>query len=489
MRVFFIFLVFACSVSGIHAQTNPVIKAPLPNELAEISGMIHLNGKLYGIEDSGNDPILYEFDSTSEATAKTISKTITLEANNSDWEDITHDGTYIYIADIGNNNGNKSVLRFYKFPIQAVEDIEAPGGTIPAEQIETINFTYSDYTNSRAFDCEAVFYHNGYLHLFTKNWIAPVNTVHYRLQVPSTPTGATLIAERLEEFDTDDILITGATMLNDKIVALLGYNDRAVYNFTTACALWLITGFDDINNIFSSEAGKEKINLGLAASVGQLESITAVSQTRVLLANENTLGIIPQRLYGLDLNINSELLPFGINKFTSRLTDNSVLLTWQYNEPGNVYFEIEAADKANGNYSYMGRVNTIAQDGNYSFADNNFDDASVKYYRIKLVKPDGRAYYSNTIQVKKDNSKMFNLLAMPSPFSSNINISFYSDTDQTVQLSIADVYGRPVKAQQLQINRGKYTFAWDGLNGLSSGVYFITARTSKDVFVRKVLKQ
>ncbi|MBX2923094.1 MAG: T9SS type A sorting domain-containing protein [Chitinophagaceae bacterium] len=486
MRSLFTFLLFVCSVSLLQAQNaTPIVKATLPPEMEEISGMIHLNGKLYGHEDSQNDPIIYEFDSTNGA----ITKTITLGVTNSDWEDITHDGTYIYVADIGNNTGEKSVLKFYKFPIQAIEDIEGDAGTIPSEQIETIKFTYSDYAPSKAFDCEAVFYHDGYLHLFTKNWIAPVNTVHYRLQVPAAPTGATLIAERLEEFDTQDILVTGATLMNDRIVALLGYNDRAVYGLSTACALWLITGFDDMNSIFSAEADKEKIDLGFAASLGQLESITAVSQTRVLLANENTLGIVPQRLYGLNLEIDQELLPFGINNFTTRLTDNQVLLTWEYNEPGTAYFEVEAANAANGPYSYLGRVNSNASGAAYSFTDNDLSNVSVKYYRIKVGTPDGKIYYSRTLQVKKDDSKMFNLQVMPSPFTSSFNISFYSDTDQAIQLSIADLHGRPVKARHLQINRGKYNFAWDGLHGLSSGVYLITVRTKKDVFVRKVLKQ
>ncbi|MBX3254514.1 MAG: T9SS type A sorting domain-containing protein [Chitinophagaceae bacterium] len=488
MRSLFTFLLFVCSVSLIHAQNaTPVTKATLPPELEEISGMIHLNGKLYGHADSQNDPIIYEFDSTSGA----VTKTITLGVTNSDWEDITHDGTYIYVADIGNNNGTKSVLRFYKFPIQAIEDITGDAGTIPLEQIETIKFTYSDYVSSKAFDCEAVFYHDGYLHLFTKNWIAPVNTVHYRLQVPAAPTGATLIAERLEEFDTQDILVTGATLMNDRIVALLGYNDRAVYGFSTACAMWLIQGFDDINNIFSEQSNKQKINLGFAASLGQLESITAVSQTRVLLANENTLGIVPQRLYGLNLDgfISQELLPFGINNFTSRLTDNQVLLIWEYNEPGAAYFEVEAAKATDGSYSFLGRVYSNALNDIYTFTDNSLGDATVKYYRIKLVTPDGKAYYSKTLQVKKDDSKMFNLLAMPSPFTSSLHVSFYSDTDQVVRLSIVDMHGRAVSTRQLQTGRGRYHFSLDELQGLGKGVYFLTARTKKDLFVRKIMKQ
>ena len=33
---------------------------------------------------------------------------------NVDWEDITQDETHIYIADFGNNNGNRTDLKIYK---------------------------------------------------------------------------------------------------------------------------------------------------------------------------------------------------------------------------------------------------------------------------------------------------------------------------------------------------------------------------------------
>ncbi|MGN6493644.1 MAG: T9SS type A sorting domain-containing protein [Agriterribacter sp.] len=497
MRLIFTLLFIISAVSFVNAQSvTPTTKATLPNELEEISGMIHLNGKLYGVEDGGNTATIYEFDSTSGA----ISKAVTLGVTNSDWEELTHDGTNIYVADIGNNNGTKSVLKFYKFPIQAINDIAGTTGTIPAEDIETINFTYSDYFSSRKFDCEAVFYHNGYLHLFTKDWVSSDTTVHYRLQVPTTPTASTLIAERLESFYTNDVLVTGATLMNNQILALLGYNDPAIYQAATRCSIWLLTGFTDINNIFTTATDSVKIDLGLAGtfpianSRGQLESITAVSQTRVLLASEMSEAnaiVFPQRLFGANLDefISQELLPFGIDNFTTRLTDSEVLLTWEYNEPGAAYFEVEAASKVDGSYSYLGKVFSNPAGGTYSFTDVNFDDATIKYYRIKVVTPDGKNYYSKILPVKKDDSKLFNLVATPSPFTSGFNVSFYSDTDQVIRLSIVDMHGRAVNTRQLQTNRGRYNFTVDGLNGLSQGVYFLTARTKKDLFVRKIVKQ
>lgn len=524
MRVFFTFLIFlsVCNVSAsaqvagcmdpqatnynpsatendgscTYNATNTSLsnKGTLPAELVEISGMNFIGDKLYAHNDAGPGirNVIYEIDTTT----RSITKAVTLEGTtNVDWEDITNDGTYFYIGDFGNNsNGNRTDLKFYRVPISSITSVVGATGTVPAGDISIINFSYADQTdftpkgnNSTAFDCEAVIYHGGNLHLFTKNWVG-TNTVHYIL--PASP--GTHVAQRMDEFNTSGIKITSATKANDNIVLLLGYATTGFGN----CSVWMISAFADIDNLFQT-GNKRKIDLGSAAINGQIEGITAVNQGWSLVSNEYFFNddIIPievmQSLRGFSsMPFTPQfVLPFGIENFTSRLTENEVLLTWEYNEPGAAYFEVEAANSATGSYSYLGKVYSNPTGGTYSFTDNNLGNSAVKYYRIKIVSPDGENHYSKTLQVKKDESKLFNLLAMPSPFTSSLNISFYSDTDQVIQLSVVDIQGRPIKTRQLQTNRGRYNFTLDELHGLSKGVYFLTARTKSDLFVRKIMKQ
>lgn len=476
----------SCTYNATSASLSSKGNLPSP-PLTEISGMAFVDGKLFANIDGGAGVrnVLYEIDTTT----LTIARTITLEeTTNRDWEDITSDGTYMYIGDFGNNsNGNRTDLRVYRVPLSSLAAITGTTGTVAAADIAVINFTYSDQTdftatgnNNTAFDCEAFIYHSGSLHLFSKNWIGN-NTVHYKLSA----TPGTQEAQKIDEYDIGGDLITAATKNNEDIITLLSYN---LDNFTTS--LWIVSGFSDMDNLFAT-GNKREINLlGDFAGNGQIEGIAAVSQTRALISNEDFFGNVP-KLYGLNMEtfVAQTLLPFGIDNFTTRLTDSEVLLTWEYNEPGAAYFEVEAASAASGSYSYLGKVFSNPAGGTYSFTDVNFDDATVKYYRIKVVTPDGKNYYSKILPVKKDDSKLFNLVATPSPFTSGFNVSFYSDTDQVIRLSIVDMYGRAVNTRQLQTNRGRYNFTVDGLNGLSQGVYFLTARTKKDLFVRKIVKQ
>lgn len=500
-----VFILFSI---GIYAQSATLVtKANLPTPtLKEISGAIEWGGKLYALNDGGNSATIYELDSTSGA----ITKTVTLGGTtNGDWEDLTQDDTYFYIGDFGNNgNGSRTDLKFYRFPKQAFTDITGNTGTIPSDQIETINFSYENQDafcpgdficrgDSTRFDCEAVLYHNGKLHLFTKNWLTAY-TVHYT--VPTTP--GTYIAEKKDSLDTQGFLITSATKMNDKIVALLGYTNPFKNTINTQCALWLITGFTDMNDLFSGAVQKQKIALGPlydftkgTTSNGQIESITAVSQTRVLITNEDflySIAHVPPHLYGLNLDnfISQELLPSGLYNLASHLTNDKVLLSWEYTDAGVDYFEIEVSNTGNNDFVPLDKVYANASsNGKFSYSDNNGFQQSAKYYRIKVVKQSGNITYSEILLIKKNNDHLFNLNAFPSPFNDNVAVSFYSDTQQNVQLAIQDVFGRKVHTKQLQCVPGKYSVSLEGLNGLSKGIYFITASTKSDRFVRRIVKQ
>lgn len=473
--------------------------ATLSEDLREISGMIYWNGKLYGHEDSGNDPVIYEMD----AATGEISKRITLDVplDNMDWEDITQDETYIYVGDFGNNSGTRHNLRIFRVAKSLIAAVTGASATIPAANIETIHFTYSDqadftsHPNATPYDCEAVIYHDGNLHLFTKGWDGN-GTRHYVL--PALP--GTQEATYLESFNTGTFRITSATKANDNAIALLGY-EVAGYPSAT---LWIITGFDSYNTLLST-GNKRRVGLGYVVNistrdgVGQVEGIAAISQTKLLISNEyftrtvEFLGtyIVPQRLYELDISqwMPLYVLPLGITDLTSRLSNNQVVLTWEYAEQDVVYFEIEAAGKADGTYRSVGKVYPEGSTSSlFSFTDKEPLVADQRFYRIRIVSPDGKYSYSKTLTVSDSSSIGFSLAVMPNPFSDRVDVSFYSDKRQTVQFSIVDVQGRIIMQKQLQCTPGRYSYLMDGLQGLSRGVYFLTARTPGNRYIRKIVR-
>ena len=471
--------------------------ATLGPELEEISGMIYWNGKLYGHEDSGNDPIIYEMDAATGEILKSI--TLDVPATNMDWEDITQDDNYIYVGDFGNNLGTRHDLRIFRV---AKSLIDAAGhlGTIAAADIATINFTYKDQADfisnaNTPFDCEAMIYHDGNLHLFTKGWDGN-GTKHYIL--PATP--GTQEATHLETFNTGTLRITAATKANDNAIVLLGYESPQV--LIPKGGMWIISGFNDYNSIFTS-GNKTKVDLGYVGELdntgtGQIESITAVNQTKVLISSEfftatrfEITVTVTQGLYDLDISqwMPLYVLPFDIANFTSRISNNEVVLTWEYGEPGAAYFEVEASDNGNGAYRSIGKVyNTNTGSHLFHFTDKEPLVSAQRFYRVKIISPDGKYTYSKTLSVKDSSNMQFNLIVAPNPFRDKLDISFYSDKRQPVQFSITDMHGRTLMLKQLQCTPGRYSYMMDGLQGLSNGVYFLTARTPGNNYVRKIVR-
>lgn len=216
-------------------------KLMLPGDLKETSGLVFWQNSLWTHNDSGGEPVIYQVDT---ATAAVI-RTVRLEnAENRDWEDITHDQDHIYVGDFGNNSGNRRDLKIYKLK---KSDIPEEGdATVSAE---VIKFRFADQTSfenenrEHNFDCEAIISFNDALYLFSKNWIDG-KTRMYR--IPSAPGDH--IAEVVDSLDVDG-LVTGADMnpSGDRLV-LLGYRD--FYPF-----LMLISGFEG-NNFLQGKARK-----------------------------------------------------------------------------------------------------------------------------------------------------------------------------------------------------------------------------------------
>ncbi len=141
-------------------------KFELPTEVKETSGLIFFNGKVITHNDSGDGPNLYEIDTISGA----ITRTITISnATNVDWEDISQDNTHIYIADIGNNNGDRNDLKIYKV-------LKSDYISSTSVLAEVISFSYEDQTDftpapgNTNFDAEAIVASLESILIFTKNW-------------------------------------------------------------------------------------------------------------------------------------------------------------------------------------------------------------------------------------------------------------------------------------------------------------------------------
>ncbi len=264
------------------ASYSPLLIGPLDEGLAESSGLIATQEGLWSITDSGGLQKLYRLNKT---TAATEHQTLIVSATNNDWEDLAADSNFLYIGDFGNNQGNRTDLRIYKIPRAQLNQTAATA--------EVIAFQYEDQTdftpayNQNNYDCEAFFFANDSLHLFTKRWL-DFKTYHYVL--PAEPGNHTAI---LRDSFSAQMLITAADIDPQGNIALLG-----VSPITQNASVWLL--YDYPSGQFF-KGNKRRINLGSPFETGQLEGICFEGPWQGYLCAEN-FGTLPPLLHRFDFN-------------------------------------------------------------------------------------------------------------------------------------------------------------------------------------------
>lgn len=234
LTLFLIPFVSSCQTVNVRTITS------LPAQTKESSGLvIESPNRFWTHNDSGDDAILYQFDSVG-----TLIKTIKVsDATNIDWEELQLDAVgNLYIGDFGNNLQNRKDLAIYK-----INDFKAK--TInTALNADKIEFSYEDQTafppadSLKHFDAEAMLVTADSIYIFTKDFeTQPYSgkTWIYRLPNKIGKYTATLI----DVFKTDNSwkyrgAITGAAKSNDGKIVLLAYLKLYVFTAYKGTEFW-----------------------------------------------------------------------------------------------------------------------------------------------------------------------------------------------------------------------------------------------------------
>ena len=194
-------------ITRLNAQTI-VSKTELPFSVYETSGLEIINDNLVTINDSGNPSNLYYLNQDGELLFKRMFN----ELKNNDWEDLTADQEFIYIADTGNNFDTRENLRIIKIPINSENN-----------SYEIINFHYPEQVKFitleklSQYDAEGLIIIDENLIIFTKNKLKKITEIY---TVPKI--AGTYEAKKIGSLNTQSI-ITGADYdSKTKLLALTG---------------------------------------------------------------------------------------------------------------------------------------------------------------------------------------------------------------------------------------------------------------------------
>ena len=287
----------------IYASTTiePTVVDTLDAMLEGSSSLIFWNNGYWTWNDHG-DSCLYRIDTTDASILESLCIN---GIDNYDMEEISQDSLYLYLGDVGNNNGFRQDLHILR-----VSKDSLLAGII---EMDTIWFSYEDQTDfsyhpqATDFDCEAFIVTEDSIYLFTKQWVSMQTTLYV---LPKTP--GTHIAQRRETYPVNG-LITGATYVPEyRLVTLCGYEfDMANYASALHPFLILLYDFQD-HNFFSGNKRRLDFNTSTRA---QVEAIATHNTLDFYVTNEyftttlgNTTLELPALLRRLDLR--DFLLPY-----------------------------------------------------------------------------------------------------------------------------------------------------------------------------------
>ena len=253
----FALLLFSCSEGG-----TTIERQFLPLKINETSGLEYYNNNFLTHNDSGGETILYEFNKEGKIVDEHFIENC---GENNDWEDITADSKYIYIANSGNNYGNRQNLSV--LILNKESDFECTG-QIQFKYKNQVNF---ENRNRHPYDSEGIISVGDELILFSKD---RENLITELYSLPKMPGSYEI--ESIYSYPVNS-LITGADYNEKlKLVALVGYD------FNWNQYFYKISNFD-LSNIDQTVIEKFKIPIGKA----QIEAVKIIDESSFWITSED----------------------------------------------------------------------------------------------------------------------------------------------------------------------------------------------------------
>lgn len=180
----------------------------LSKKIDETSGLEIIDGQFITHNDSGGDPKLYYLDKK----GKIVFERTLDGVKNNDWEDITKDDQFIYVANMGNNFDTRKNLSIVKTPIDPSSNkTELIEFNYPEQVIFTTTYGQSQY------DAEALISIDDYLIILTKNKLKKITEIYALPKIAGKYE-----AKKIGSLNTQSIITGGDYDPDTKLLALTG---------------------------------------------------------------------------------------------------------------------------------------------------------------------------------------------------------------------------------------------------------------------------
>ena len=173
--------------------------------------------------------------------------------------------------------------------------------------------------------------------------------------------------------------------------------------------------------------------------------------------------------------------------FDAVAVNNKVKLNWEL--AADKYSKV-VVEKSNTSSNFT----RIYEANSGAFAKSGYTDADVQggmvFYRLSATNLEGKTEYSSIVSVKMNDQVKQDMNVYPSLIQSGgttVAVQFNEKTEGTIV--VADLSGRIVKQQKVNLQAGSNSIALDGFDNFSKGNYIVALRTPAVVYSKKVVVQ
>jgi hypothetical protein len=186
-------------------------------------------------------------------------------------------------------------------------------------------------------------------------------------------------------------------------------------------------------------------------------------------------------------------LPVTFLNFSAARQGSGIAIKWSTaTEINNNYFDVEKSTDAGNSWNLL---NTVTAAGT-SFSRKDYSSYDAKpvsgdnYYRIKQIDADGNFKYSITVRINV-NIDGITSTVLNNPFTNGIAVDLLSSNSTSLNVKLIDIAGKVVVQQNWTVTKGASRQSINNLNGLSKGLYILSATNNNGdiVLKQKLLKQ
>lgn len=184
------------------------------------------------------------------------------------------------------------------------------------------------------------------------------------------------------------------------------------------------------------------------------------------------------------------ILPIRLLQFTGTASNKKAQLNWQTTQENNSsYFELQRSTDGNNFETIATATAKGSTINDYEHTDDLFFYTyQTVYYRVKMVAVDGSFQFSQVVILQLNTTTKNNVKAWPLPFTSNLNVSYNSELNEAVKISIHSINGAAVITTGIIVKKGNNLINLHQAQSIPAGTYLLTISSSTKAETIKVIK-